>query len=371
MQPPSQIDVLVIGGGPAGLATAIELASRDYGVLVIDRATPPIDKPCGEGLMPDGVLRLEELGVELSADQRAPFRGIRYIEGELRAEARFQEGTGFGVRRPVLHAALCDRAREVGVAFQWQTVVRGLTDEGVETDRGEIEARWTIGADGLRSRVRSWAGLAAPSVGPKRFGVRRHYRCPPWSDLVEVYWSDGCEAYVTPVSREMVGVAILWSGSKTGFDGLLTNFPELMSRLEGAAVTGSDLGTGPFDQRCSSVYRKRVALVGDAAGYRDAITGEGMSLALHQASALADAISVGDLAQYQRAVRGMTALPFRLIGLLLIAERRPWLRHRLLATLAHEPALFSRLLAIHARQRPVRELGAGGLLRLARGLLSG
>ena len=254
MQPPSQIDVLVIGGGPAGLATAIELASRDYGVLVIDRSTPPIDKPCGEGLMPDGVLRLEELGVELSADQRAPFRGLRYIEGELRAEARFQEGSGFGVRRLVLHAALCDRAREVGVAFQWQTVVRGLTDEGVETDRGEIEARWTIGAD---------------------------------------------------------------------------------------------------------------------AGYRDAITGEGMSLALHQASALADAISVGDLAQYQRAVRRMTALPFRLIGLLLIAERRPWLRHRLLTTLAHEPAIFARLLAIHARQRPVRELGAGGVLRLARGLLSG
>jgi len=200
--------------------------------------------------------------------------------------------------------------------------------------------------------------------------VRRHYDCAPWSDLVEVYWVDGCEAYVTPISRETVGVAILWSGARTGFDGLLSNFPGLTRRLESAAVASDDLGTGPLDQRCSGVYRNRVALVGDAAGYRDAITGEGMSLALHQASALAEAISEGDLSQYQRAVRSMTALPFTLIRLLLIAERRPWLRHRLISTLAHEPALFARLLAIHARQRSAQEVGARGLLRLAKGLLT-
>lgn len=366
----SATDVVIIGGGPAGLATSIELSARGLTAIVVDRASPAIDKPCGEGVMPDGVLRLAELGVEVPPAERAPFYGIRYIDGDRRAEARFQEGAGFGIRRPVLHRALHQRAEQAGVSFCWQTVVERLTNEGIETDRGEIKARWTVGADGLRSRVREWAGLAAPSRGARRFGVRRHYECSPWSDLVEVYWSDGCEAYVTPVSNELVGVAILWSGSKGGIDDQLPRFPELSGRLQGMAVASRALGTGPLDQRSLAVFRNRVALVGDAAGYRDAITGEGISLALHQASALAKAIAADDLEQYQQEVQKLTMLPFALIRLLLIVERRPWLRGRLISTLHHDPALFARLLAIHARQQPARELGAGGVFRLARGLLT-
>ncbi len=366
----SAADVVIIGGGPAGLATSIELSTRGLSSLVVDRANPAIDKPCGEGVMPDGVLRLAELGVEVPAAERAFFHGIRYIDGSQSAEARFQEGAGFGVRRPVLHRALHRRAEEAGVRFYWRTKVERLTDHGVETDRGEIRAKWTIGADGLRSRVREWAGLAAPSRGARRFGVRRHYDCSPWSDLVEVYWSEGCEAYVTPVSSRLVGVAILWSGPKGGFDDRLARFPELLERLQGKAVASRDLGTGPLDQRSRAVFCNRVALVGDAAGYRDAITGEGISLSLHQASALARAITGESLEQYQREFQRLTMLPFALIRFLLIVERRPWLRGRLISTLRHDPALFSRLLAIHARQRPARELRAGGLYRLARGLLT-
>ena len=366
----STTDVVIIGGGPAGLATAIELSARGITAMVVDRASPAIDKPCGEGVMPDGVLRLAEMGVEVPPTERAPFYGIRYIDGDRRAEARFQEGAGFGIRRPVLHRALHHKAEQVGVRFCWQTVVERLTNEGIETDRGEIKAKWIVGADGLRSRVREWAGLAAASRGARRFGVRRHYECTPWSDLVEVYWSDGCEAYVTPVSTELVGVAILWSGSRGGFDDRLANFPELSERFKDKAVASKDLGTGPLDQRSQAVFRRRVALVGDAAGYRDAITGEGISLSLHQALALANAIATDDMEEYQREFRKLTMLPFALIRLLLIVERRPRLRGRLISTLHKDPALFARLLAIHARQRPARELGAGGVLRLARGILT-
>lgn len=371
MSLPGDVEVLVVGAGPAGLATAIELANLDIRAVVIDRSGPGIDKPCGEGLMPDGVRRLESLGVRLPPDRRATFYGIRYIDGDLSAEARFRGGVGWGVRRPELHRALVDRAQEKGVVLLWNTTVEALGDRSVDTSRGPVRARWIVGADGLRSKVRRWAQLDAGTRRRARFGARRHYAIPPWSDRVEVYWSDSCEAYVTPVSQQEVGVAVLWGGYKASFDDHLGRFPRLMERLEGAAVTSSDRGTGPLDQRVKRVAEGRLALVGDAAGYRDAITGEGISVALHQASALAEAIQVSDMAQYQRAVRRLTVLPFALIRGLLIAERRPWLRRRLIKTLARDPALFGRLLAIHARELPPRDLGAGGLARLARGLLTG
>jgi flavin-dependent dehydrogenase len=112
-----------------------------------------------------------------------------------------------------------------------------------------------------------------------------------------------------------------------------------------------------------------VALVGDAAGYRDAITGEGLSVGFFMARSLVGAIVAGDLGLYDKAVRRWVALPFFLIRVLLEVERRPRLRRRMIRTLAEETALFERLLAVHARQRPARSVGARGVLRLARGLL--
>lgn len=360
--------VLVVGGGPAGLATAIEARRRGLDVLVVDRGEPPIDKACGEGLMPDGVERLEALGVYLDPGAVWPFRGIRYLDGELVAEAEFPAGVGLGVRRPVLHGAMVRRAEELGVRISWKVTARGLVSGGVESDRGRLAADWVVGADGLHSRVRRWAGLEGPSKGPRRFGVRRHYGREPWSDRVEVHWADRCEAYVTPVSGREVGVALLWSGEKGDFERRLERFPGLMARLRGAPVTSRDRGAGPFDQRPRAVVRGRVALVGDAAGYRDAITGEGLSLTFHQAAALGAALAAGELRPYAAAVRRLTALPFALIRALLLAERRPLLRRRLMATLARDPTLFRRLLAIHARQVPLRALGLGPAYRLARGL---
>jgi flavin-dependent dehydrogenase len=357
-------DLLVVGGGPAGLATAIRARLAGLGVTVLDRARPPIDKACGEGLMPDAVARLREIGV---APRGFPFRGIRYLDGagdQTVAEGVFPHAGGLGVRRTELHEALVRRAGEVGVDLRWGVKAEGLEADGVATDQGTFKARWIVGADGLRSRVRRWAGLEGAEAPLRRFGVRRHFAMAPWSDFVEVYWGPAAEVYVTPVAADQVGIACLWSGRTADFDGLLEGFPALRARLAGVPVASRDRGTGPLRQRARGVRRGNVALVGDAAGYFDAITGEGLAVAFHESAALVEALLAGGLDGYAAACRKINRLPDLMTGLVLGLERRPRLRARAIRALAAEPALFSRLLGIHARTLPPRRLGAGAL-RLA------
>ena len=365
----AETEVVIVGGGPAGLATALELRYRGIDVVVVDRSQPPIDKPCGEGLMPDGVERLADLGIDVSSLDSAPLAGIRYIDSKSCAEARFRSGYGRGIRRPVLHGAMVERAEQAGVRLIWAQPVRALEEDGVSTDRGSIRADWVVGADGLHSRLRRWAGLHSRRARWRRSGIRRHYATTPWTDMVEVYWTNRGEAYVTPVSSGQVGIALLWSGPKADFDQQLERFPVLRSHLQGATRASTDRGAGQLEQRTRGVYRGNLALVGDAAGYRDAITGEGLSLAFHQAQALAAAIEKGDLRAYGRVVDKLTRMPFVLIRILLEVEARPRLRGRLIAALRSQPGLFERLLAVHTRRLPVTGLRISELLRLLSRLL--
>lgn len=355
-------DLLVVGGGPAGLALAIRARLAGLTAVVLEHSHPPIDKACGEGLMPDAVARLREIGVE---PRGLPFRGIRYFDGNVMAEGNFPHGGGLGVRRTELHEALARRAEEVEVDLRWGVKAEGLEADGVRTRQGTLRARWIAGADGLRSRVRQWAGLEEGAAPWRRFGVRRHFAMPPWSDFVEVYWGPDCEAYVTPVSEGEVGIALLWSGAKADFDGLLARIPALAARVAGAPAASRDRGAGPFRQRVRAARRGNVALVGDAAGYLDAITGEGLAVAFHESAALIAAIVAGDLGRYEAAHRHINRLPNTMTSIVLALERRPWLRARAIRALAAEPALFSRLLGIHARTLPPRRLGMDGALRLA------
>jgi flavin-dependent dehydrogenase len=353
------LDVLVIGGGPAGLATAIAGRLAGLDVTVVERSEPPIDKACGEGLMPDGLARLRDLGVRLDPYRLRAFHGIRYVDGATVAEGRFPGVHGAGVRRLDLHLALAERAAELGVRLLWKTRVLGLSANGagVETTSGALDGRWIVGADGLRSRVRRWIGLEGRPCRRPRFGVRRHFAVAPWTDLVEVYWADRCEAYVTPVGEREVGVAILWSGEKADFDRQMALFPALRERLGEARSTSRDRGAGPLRQRVRGVARGRVALVGDASGYVDAITGEGLSLAFHQAGVLIEAIRRGDLARYARHHRRLGRWPNGLTRVLLSVEARPGLRRRVIRALADDPSLFGRILAVHSGASPVRGLG--------------
>jgi flavin-dependent dehydrogenase len=119
-------DVLIVGGGPAGLATAIQARLAGFDALVVEQRKPPVEVACGEGLMPVGVERLLCLGVEIPNRERAVFRGIRYLDGKQAAEARFTKGFGLGIRRSTLHDALHRRAVAVGVELRWGERVRGL-----------------------------------------------------------------------------------------------------------------------------------------------------------------------------------------------------------------------------------------------------
>lgn len=364
-------DLVIAGGGPAGLMTAIEARRSGLSATILEPATPPIDRPCGEGLMPEAVAALREIGIEAETLGGRPFHGICYVDGTLVAEGRFSAGTGWGVRRPDLHAGLAARAKETGVDLRWGVKVVGLAPSGFETTEGVVNGRWLVGADGRNSSVRKWAGLEGRRPRRRRFGVRRHYEIEPWSDLVEVHWHNVCEAYCTPVGHRMVGVAMLWSGGTATFDELLAFFPNLKSRLAGAKVVSRDRGAGPLERRCKKVFRGQLALVGDASGYVDAISGEGLALAFQQAGAVVGAIRRGDLSRYAAEHRKIRRLPVIVVRLLLLLEHHPILRRRVIRALAADSTLMSRFLELKVSAKGSRFIGSDGLLWLTAAALKG
>src|SRR5271167_3063372 len=113
-------DVFVIGGGPAGLAAAIAARQRGWRVVVADGAKPPIDKACGEALMPDAMVALQRLGISLPATEAYPLSGVRFLSSGLSAEAVFPSGTcGLSIRRTTLHRIMIERAAALGVELLW------------------------------------------------------------------------------------------------------------------------------------------------------------------------------------------------------------------------------------------------------------
>jgi len=351
-------DALVVGAGPAGLAAAIGLARRGLRALVIERRTPPLDKACGEGIMPPGVRALAALGVDLSALRAAPFRGVRFVEGKRDFSGCFSTGNGLGVRRTELSAALIAAAVRAGARLRFDCALERFSQDDsevrAETSQGELRVRTLIGADGLASRVRAGAGLASAPPRARRFGMRRHFRVAPWSELVEVHWGKRAEAFVTPVAPDEVGVALLWGGDGGSYDEHLARFPALESRLAGVATISETRGAGPFWQRASARQAGRVALVGDAAGYTDAVTGEGITLALHGADALARTLAAGQpLAHYEAAWRRLTRAHRAMAALLGFGIAHPRARRIAFAAFAAAPRAFETLLRIAASE-PVR-----------------
>ena len=368
-------DVVVVGGGPVGLAAAIAAAQGGLTTTVIDVREPPIDKACGEGLMPAGVDALEQLGIDLDTLHGRPFRGIRYVDRDaagryVAADGSFAGRPGLGIRRTALHHALAERAGRLGVELRWRTKATGLTAGGVETHGGTLRSRVVVGADGLHSRVRRWSGLYAGPGPRRRYGVRRHFAVRPWCESVEIVWSEGAEAYVTPVGENEVGVALLVEDAGAVFEERLSAFPELAERLVGAKPTSRDRGAGPFWQKTRGVVAGHVALIGDASGYLDPITGEGLGLGFRQALALADAIALGDLAAYTRAHAKILAPHVRLTSWLLRLQRRPAIRRRAIGALARTPDLFSRILAAHNGELPWRAVPGREVGTFARALVA-
>jgi len=354
-------DVLVIGGGPAGLAVAIAARMKGFEVTVADGAKPPIDKACGEGLMPSTVTALGELGVRICPGDGQVFRGIRFIDAATSAEARFSGAGGVGVRRTVLHQKMVERAEECGITLLWNTPVAGLSSRGAIFGGTVVKSRWIIGADGIHSRVRRWAGLDANVRQEMRFAQRRHYRVKPWTDCMEIHWGQKAQAYVTPLSNDEICVALISRDPRMRLRDAWREFPKLTDYLCHAESSSAERGAVTVTRRFGQVYRGNIALTGDASGSVDAITGEGLCLSFHQAMALADSLQKGDLASYQRAHRQLARRPNTMGQLLLLLDRYPRLRRRALRGLAAEPAPFARLVAVHLGEASPRFLAAASL----------
>jgi flavin-dependent dehydrogenase len=332
------IDLVVVGGGPVGLMTAVHARLAGLEVVVLEQRASAPDKACGEGLMPDALRRLHAVGVD---PEGAALAGIRYVDGRRDAHARFAAGPGRGVRRTTLVGALEERARDLGAQLVTGTI-GSLTQGATQVVVSGIQARYAVAADGLHSSVRTQLGLQRPARGPRRYGVRQHFRAEPWSDLVEVHWTRDAEVYVTPVAHDLVGVAALGT-RPLSFDAAMSATPAVGERLAGAVAVSRALGAGPLLQRTSARVSGRVLLVGDAAGYVDALTGEGLRLGFAGAEAVVAAVLADDPSTYEREWLRLTRSYRLLTHGLLVAATRPRLRRGIVPAAAGWPWAFGRV----------------------------
>ena len=355
-----------MGGGPAGLATAILAVQAGMRVIVADHNRPPIDKACGEGLMPDTVAAVEKLGVKLNCGKAVRFLGIRFNDGdgETCAAATFANGFGLGLRRTELHSRLVQRAADVGVELLWGARVTLEREGGLSCDGLPVRCRYVIGADGEGSPVRSWAALEETRYERARFGVRQHFGMDPWSDFVEVYWARDCQIVAAPIAHDEVCVAVTSRNPSLKFHDAVGQVPELAYRLSGAPATNKLRGARTSLRRLKRVYRGAVALVGDASGSVDPLTGEGIGLGLRQAAALVEAIKRGDLQSYQAAHERIGRMSHLTSRLMLFMDTHPRLRRRALRTLAAEPSLFARMLNAQVGELALSQCGLDLPVRL-------
>lgn len=359
-----QPDILVVGGGPAGLAAAIAGAQKGFRVTVVDSRKPPINKPCGEGLLPQAVDALRDLGIHLHSSLGHPFEGFRFVDDSYSVTAPIANGRAIGLRRTVLHQLLIDRAEECGVEVRWGAHVSSLESRGAGIDGRFVPFRYLIGADGQNSAVRAFAHLGSRWTIERRFGFRRHYAVAPWTNLVEVHWARRSQMVVTPTAKDEVCISLFVDDSKMRMESALGLFPEIAANLRGVAPTSTEAGSMLAFRRARRVVRGNIALVGDAGCTVDAVSGQGVSLALQQAGLVAHALAAEDLAAYQSAHNHLTLAAMRMTRLLLVMNSSVWLRRKVLRLFSMRPSVFAEMISVHT-QKSAESLKAPEIVNLA------
>jgi len=339
----TDVDVLVVGGGPVGLASAIEARLAGLTVALVEPRDGDVDKACGEGLMPGALPLLARLGVDPDG---MPLRGVSYRTETRRADHLFRSGEGRGVRRTTLHRALADRATELGITRVAARVEAVQQTNSAVTAAG-VTARYLLACDGLHSSVRRQVGLERAVRGSRRFGLRRHFAVAPWNDLIEVHWTREAEVYITPIAADLTGVAVL-GPPRTDFETAVAAVPELAERLAGVEPVTEVRGAGPFRQRAKARTAGRVLLVGDASGYVDAITGEGLRLGFEQAHVAVAAVADDTPTRYEREWRRVTR-DFRVLTHGLVAAAGSPLRGGIVPAASALPGLYGAIVERLAR----------------------
>ncbi len=355
-------DLVVVGGGPAGLAVAIVAAEQDLSVVVIERRDFPPDKACGEGVLPPGVKALRRLGISDRFDHSTsfPFAGIRFIQENGSAAQALLPSNGMGIRRTILVEALARRAEELGAVLRHRCSVNGFeatsSEAVVYSTEGKIFGRLVVAADGLHSSLRKASGLSAAPSSRRRFALRQHYKIRPWTDFVEVYVDDKGEAVVTPVSDKSVGINFVWEDGvieQPKIPVLASRFPALLARLGNAPPISSVRGAGPMARAATRRNSNRMVLVGDAAGFVDSISGDGLSIAFNSALILGKHLpeilkreaTQESMQVYEREARRVYRGYWLVTNGLLMIARHPRARRTIINSLMRHPGAFSALMS--------------------------
>jgi flavin-dependent dehydrogenase len=376
--------VLVVGGGPAGASTAAYLARAGLDVLVVDRAVFPRHKPCAEYLSPECARDLEVLGVldaiEAAGAQR--LEGMRIVSDDgVAVTGRFAGAAGFppyrpyglAVRRTVLDTALLRAAAQAGaevregVALERLDVERGRVSGGTLRSAGglaEVRARAVVGADGLTSRVARQLGVARRGR-PRRLALVAHVAgMRGLGDCGEMFCGPGWYVGIAALGGGIANVAMvvplsdgpdLARGPEAHVRRRLAGLPELASRAASIEFVRPVLVAGPFARRVADVVADGALLVGDAAGFFDPFTGEGVFAALRGGRLAADAL-VAALAEGAAASRERLAPYAR-------ARRRAfrdkWLLERIVGLAATRPAVMRRFTGRLGERAGVADLWVG------------
>ena len=392
-------DAIVVGGGPAGSATALQLARGGARVLLLDRARFPRDKPCSEYLSPAATPLLSRLDATLLPDieRAAPGRlyGMRVVApdgtdvvGRFAGQQRFPAPAAFGYALPrtVLDTLLLRAAERAGVQVEEGIPVAELLYDqgavaGVVTAQGAIRARVTIGADGLRSIVARRLGLRHGGP-PRRFAFTAHYRdVAGMQDRGEMHIGRPGYVGLGPVGGGVTTVALVLplaaarqrgAALRDGLRAELQRFPQLAGRFDRATLARGVLATGPFAQwsRRAVAPGGGALLVGDAADFFDPFTGQGLYSALRGAELAAATI----LTALGNAARG--PLPEALLSPYVAARRRTfagkWMLERIIGVGVGWPWLARHVVHRLARLPELADLvvGATGNFVPARAVLA-